>query len=245
MECSKKKMENLVPKKKIYILHGWAYTTEKWPPFIKELESIGFQTVFLHIPGLTAPLEKAWNIDDYVSWLSDSLKNEEGGVTLLGHSNGGRISLAYTLKYPDKVKQLILIGSAGVYHNDPMIKFKRAFFGTLAKLGKSFDSLPFIRRAFYRFVGERDYRDASPIMQETMSNLIAVDLVPKLGQIKCPTLLIWGKHDQATPLSDGKIMKEKIVNSELEIINGARHSPHFTHVEETILIIKKYYEKHL
>jgi pimeloyl-ACP methyl ester carboxylesterase len=41
---------------------------------------------------------------------------------LLGHSNGGRIALAFAEKYPDKVKQLVLIDSAGIYHNEFSIR---------------------------------------------------------------------------------------------------------------------------
>jgi pimeloyl-ACP methyl ester carboxylesterase len=236
----KEAMENI---KKIYILHGWSYTTDKWAPFIGELEKLGCTVKLLHIPGLTSPLEKVWNLDNYVSWLSDTLKMDDTPVTLLGHSNGGRISLSYASRNPDKVAQLILIGSAGVYHKDFFIQAKRNVFGFFAKAGSAFKNIKFIRKVFYRIVGERDYRDANPIMQETMRNLITVDLVPEMSKIKCPTLLIWGENDKSTPLSDGKIMSQKISGSKLAVIKGARHSPQFTHMQDTINIIKDYYGK--
>ena len=228
-------------KKKIYILHGWAYTTEKWQPFVTELERLGFQVVFLHIPGLTAPIDRPWILDDYVLWLHKTLSAENKPVTLLGHSNGGRISLLFAARYPEKIAELILIDSAGVHHDGTKIKIKRAVFGTLAKIGRMFSGVSYIRNFFYKIVGEKDYRDADPIMRETMQNLISVDLVPEMPKIQCPTLLIWGEHDRATPLADGKIMKEKIPHSELAVIAGARHSPQFTHVPQAIEIIKKQY----
>lgn len=236
-------MENLVQNKKIYILHGWSYTTDKWPPFIAELEKLGFSVKLLHIPGLTSPIDKVWTLDDYVSWLSETLKNETAPVTLLGHSNGGRISIRFASRYPEKVEQLILLDSAGVYHKDVGIKLKRAVFGWLAKIGKVFDGIPEVRRFFYKIIGEKDYRDANPIMRDTMRNLITVDLIPEMQNIKCSTLVIWGERDEVTPLSDGKIIKEKISGAKLEVVLGARHSPHFTNVTDVVAVIRNYYAK--
>src|SRR5260221_14279777 len=88
--------------KKIYILHGWAYSTEKWEPFLTLLKKNNFYPVMLKIPGLTAPLNEVWDINNYVTWLEKKLENEKGKVVLLGHSNGGRIALAFSIKCPEK-----------------------------------------------------------------------------------------------------------------------------------------------
>src|SRR3989338_4234164 len=102
--------------KKIIILHGWAYSTDKWRPFIEELKKSGVKSKMIKIPGLTSPLDQVWNLDDYVEWLKKNLSKEKGKVILLGHSNGGRIALAFSAKYPEKVGKLILIDSAGIFH---------------------------------------------------------------------------------------------------------------------------------
>lgn len=224
--------------KKIYILHGWTYATEKWQPFLDVLKDNGFEVVFLKIPGLTEKLDKVWNIETYVEWLNDKLGNEKS-VTIAGHSNGGRIALAFSLKYPEKVKQLILIDSAGIYHRDALITLKRVVFKLVAKMGKKITSSATLRNLLYRVVRENDYKNAPPIVKETMANLIAVDLSPFLVKITTPTLIIWGSDDKITPLKDGKLMHTLIKNSKLEIIDGARHSPQFTHPE---IVIKKIVE---
>ncbi len=228
---------------KIYIVHGWAYTLEKWEPFLSELKALGANPVMLNVPGLTAPIDRPYNLEDYVSWLSECLKNETEPVTLLAHSNGGRICLSYANKNNNKVRNLILIGSAGVYHRGFMISIKRAVFGLLSKIGRPFKKIKFLRYFIYKLAREKDYRDANDIMQKTMSNMISVDVVPFLPEITCSTLLIWGENDGSTPCSDGKIMNALIKNSTLEVIKDARHSPQFTHVKEVVDCIKKYYDK--
>ena len=225
--------------KKIYILHGWAYTTEKWGPFVDGLVKLGYTPVLLKIPGLTAPIDRAWHLDDYVSWLAETLKGETGPVIILGHSNGGRIAVVYAEKFPQKVSRLILVDSAGVYHRDMKTKAKRKFFGAISKLTAPLKKSEFLRRFLYTIIRETDYLHANPIMQETMRNLIAVDLVPVLKHISIPVLLIWGKDDTATPLSDGAIMAKEFPNAKLEIIVGARHSPQFTHVAQVLSTIGK------
>lgn len=222
--------------KKIYILHGWAYDTKKWEPLVAVLKTKNFEPVLLKIPGLTASLDEVWSLDDYVGWLKGVLKDEKQ-VILLGHSNGGRISLAYALKYPEKVSQLILIDSAGIYHNELSLRLKRLFFGTIAKMGKNIKDVKVVRKIFYKFVKERDYEKANPSLRQTMRNLINEDLLPALHRITIPTTIIWGESDKITPLQDGKLMHKEMSKSTLHVIKNARHSPQFTHVQEVAEII--------
>lgn len=231
--------EKMGTMKKIYILHGWAYSTEKWNPFIKELQHRGFEVKLLKIPGLTAPLDEVWKLEDYVKWLKIILDQEKEPVILIGHSNGGRISLAFTYKYHEKVKQLILIDSAGIHRTDLVLKIKRLVFGSLAKAGKVFRYIPVMRKLLYKLVREHDYEKANPILQKTMRNLIKADLSHALQHISVPTTIIWGEKDKITPVKDADKMHEEIENSSLFIIPGAKHSPQFTNVKELVEIIVK------
>lgn len=227
-------------KEKIYILHGWAYSTERWKPFIDKLQKGNIETELLKIPGLTAPLNEVWNIDDYVEWLDKTLSKEKNKLILLGHSNGGLISLAYTLKYPNKVKQLILMDSTGIYHNELPIRLKRFAFASAARIGKKLTNSAAMRKLLYKLARAHDYEKApDKIVQDTMLNLIRTDLKNKFNLIKIPTLIIWGKNDQVTPAADGEVMKNEIKNSSLYIINRARHSPQLTHPNDTAEIIIK------
>lgn len=215
---------------RILVLHGWAYSTEKWDNFIDQLTDSGVKAELLKIPGLTEPTNKAWTLDDYVSWLKKKIGNDK--VVLIGHSNGGRISLAFSVQYPDNVSQLILIDSAGIYHNELPLRLKRFVFHSMAKAGKRLTSSPLLKKLIYKVAKENDYRDADPLTQQTLVNMISIDLKPLLDRIKAPTLIIWGRQDQSTPLSDGQLMHQKIENSQLYVIDEARHSPQFTHTDK-------------
>ena len=215
---------------KIFILHGWSYSTDKWAPFIKLLEAKGIRAQLLEIPGLTAPIDRPWTLDDYVEWLKGKVGKER--AVLVGHSNGGRISIAFTLKYPELVERLILIDSGGIRHNEWPVRFKRFSFMILSKVGKKIINRKFTRDFICRVAGVSDYKEAGSLMRKTMINLISIDLMPKLRKIAVPTFIVWGEKDKITPLSDGKLMHKLIPNSKLYIVKDARHSPQFTHPEE-------------
>ena len=223
---------------KMFILHGWTYSTQNWKPFLKALADAGLKPQLLKIPGLTEKIDRPWNLDGYVEWLNEKIGTHK--AVLIGHSSGGRIALTYTLKYPQKVEHLILIDSAGVYHKELPIRIKRFIFRKIAKWGKRLSTYEGLRSLLYKLTGESDYRKASPLMRQTMQKLISYDLTPKLPQIKIPTLIIWGELDKTTPVDDGRLMHKLIPSSRLHIIRSAKHSPQFTNPKEVVRITKKF-----
>ena len=233
LATNEKKMGTL---NKVYILHGWTYSTDKWKPFVEFLKQKGIDSTLLKIPGLTEKLDKAWKIEDYIEWLKNKVGNK---VILIGHSNGGRIALNFAIKYPDRLDCLILIDSAGIYHDDLAVKTKRYVFKGISKIAKKFTSSEKLRTLLYKVVGETDYKNANPLMRQTMVNLINSDKSLKLDKIIVKTLIVWGEKDQVTPLSDGRIMNRLIKDSKLYIVKEAKHSPQFTHPREVSDIISK------
>ncbi len=211
----------------LIILHGWQSSKEKWSEVREIIEKEGIKVIVPDLPGFKEEnkLERAWDLDDYVVWLKDFSKDKER-FFLLGHSFGGRVSLLFALKHPDKLKGLILVDSAGVAPNDLKKKYISRFAPSLKKL--SF--LPgylFFRKVFYKFVIRKtDYLYVDGVLKETFKKTIARDLTSILPQIETKTLILWGGKDKITPFSHAKLMKEKIENSKMEVFKGIGHNPH-------------------
>ena len=228
----------------IYILHGWTYSKDKWPPLVSLLKKRGLTPILLDIPGLTGEINKPWDIEDYNNWLYKKLEKDlpagrQEKIILIGHSNGGRIVLNFAIKHPEKISKLILIDSAGIYRKDIFLRIKRTVFKAMAKIGKILLPLEIAKSLLYFLAREKDYKNASPNMKKTMLNLIGSDKALKVDRISVPTIIIWGQNDKTTPASDGKILNGKIKNSRLFLVKGARHSPQFTHPEQVSDIILK------
>lgn len=224
--------------KRLYILHGWAYETSKWQPFMEQLRAADFELELLQIPGLTTePLLAAWTIEDYVNWLDGIVG--KGPAIIMGHSNGGRIALNYAVRFPAKVERLILIDSAGIPPTGLKSTVKRSILKGMAKTGKLLTKSPKARQLLYKVAREGDYFQASEVMRQTMANLLASDKHLQVQNVSVPTTLIWGSADTATPLKDGVTMQKKLPKASLNIIDEARHSPQFTHPEKVVEIIKE------
>ena len=183
------------------------------------------------------------------SSISNTKTKKNKQVILTGHSFGGQIAIKYAIKYPEKIDRLILTGAAGIRHK---LTAKQKMLFILAKSGKLIFSLPVINifkipiyKLFWKIARQRkkDYYCASPRMKEIMKNVLVEDLTLILKKIKVPTLLVWGKLDNSTPLSDGNLMNEKIENSELVIFDDANHSLPYQKPEEFIETIKEFIKK--
>ncbi|OGD63286.1 hypothetical protein A2160_02200 [Candidatus Beckwithbacteria bacterium RBG_13_42_9] len=214
----------------LIILHGWTRHHERWQTLIKILRHYGYQVVYLKLPGFTSlPLSRVWTIIDYAGWIKFFLDEQKiKTFSLIGHSNGGRIAAFFAAQNPKGLKKLILIDSAGVKNK---YSFKRTILFPLAKIGNLFFAIPGIayfrdiaRSWLYRIAGEKDYFEAEPKLAKTMVGLINLDLVPYLGKIAHPVLLIWGAQDVTTPLKDALIFKKEVKKARLTVFPGGKHT---------------------
>ena len=71
------------------------------------------------------------------------------------------------------------------------------------------------------------------------------DLTGRLGDIKAPTLIIWGRDDELVPMRHGEVLADAIPNSSLAIIESderqtAGHSPMRYRVETFNLVVRNF-----
>ncbi|MCR5421999.1 MAG: alpha/beta hydrolase [Lachnospiraceae bacterium] len=173
---------------------------------------------------------EAWNVDAYADFFCKFLEALNiKKATLIGHSYGGRIiiKLAARERIPFEIKNIVLIDSAGIM---PKRSFKQKFNIKKYKLIKKIVNIKIVYALFPELIedwknsqGSADYRNASPMMRKCMVMAVNEDLTELLPMIKQDTLLIWGDKDTATPISDAKLMEEKIPNSGLAVLQGCGH----------------------
>ena len=227
--------------RKVYLLHGWSIaknTPEKWQPLQQALAERGVESELLRIPGLTASLDEVWELENYVQWLKQELDRRDANeVLLLGHSFGGQIATQFAATHPQLISRLILIDAAGIRDHSFLPTVKREVFRIVAKIGKVFFQWDWARKLLYLLAREQDYKNAPPLLRRTMSNILDAELHEMYPAVTVPTLLIWGEADSITPLWMGEYMQRHIPEARLEIISDARHSPQYTHVEETADLI--------
>ena len=214
----------------VLILHGWGSNIELHRHMATVL-SQKYRVLMPDMPGFgqsELPSEPL-NVDDYVNFIIEFLKPfEPKKLTLIGHSFGGRVIIKLcSLDLPFEIEKVILIDSAGVM---PKKSAKQKLLQKGIKAGKKLLSsaeekgmMAGAAESFRKMFGSDDYNAAAPVMRATLVNVVNEDLCDLMPNVKCPTLLIWGRNDDATPLSDGQKMEELMPESALIVFDGCGH----------------------
>jgi len=218
----------------ILILHGWGIGSKTWVKVKEILEGRGHKVYAPDLPGFgdsPAP-EKPWSVDDYVRWvLNYCKKNNLSRFFLIGHSFGGGIAVKSASQFPDMIKMLVLV--AAKLRRQKTIRYYGGMIlaraGNLVFYTPLFSFLrPLARKILYKLIGAKDYYklelNKAYIMKETFKKVVKEDLTGHLAKINIPTLIIWGKKDNITPVKDAYLINREVRGSKLEIIENGRHA---------------------
>lgn len=223
--------------KTLYVIHGWTYTVEPWASTIAMLKKHGVNIKMLHVPGLTAPSQKVWTIQDYVDWADQNIPD---GAIALGHSNGGRILLNLLSNKPDKLKHVILLDAAGVYEESK----KRDVARKVSKIMSPLKKVKPLRKVYHKLLGASDYDHAPENMKKTLANMLDSDRKLDMTKVSTPATILWGKMDNVTPPRQAAAMHRRLKNSELKYFENWTHAPYICDPEGLARAICATMEKH-
>ena len=216
--------------KNIVLLHGWGQNTNVMDIIGKKLYK-DFYITNLDFPGFgkSEMLKESLNIYQYEEILEELLsKLKIKNPILIGHSFGGRVAIIYASK--NKTEKLVLLAAPfrKVYKTLPL-KVR------ILKLLKKIPILSKYKDFFKTKIGSKDYKNSTPIMRETLVNIVNEDITENLKQIICPTLLVWGSLDTEVPIEDAKYAQTIMKDAGLVEIQG---STHFAFIEQNDKVIK-------
>ena len=176
-----------------------------------------------------------------------------------GNSMGGWIALRYAIDHPAALASLILLDNAGVNGANESELQKQAADEDynpliLASLEDA-DRLvamvvhkpPFIpaRLKPVLYADGLKYRD----QLDKIFWIIATEgrdhpLNGRLGEVKVPTLIIWGRHDQLLDVSCVPVLEAGIAGSESHIFEHVGHVPMIEDPKATAAVMKGFLAKH-
>lgn len=219
----------------ILIMHGWGRSGREWVKIAQELHKWSGRSVYtVDLPGFGgSSLPNVLTIDQYAQSVVKFC--EYLGITkaiLIGHSLGGRLGIVLAAINSSLVEKLILVDPAGV-------KTKSIKRGVLKFLASIFGWVPSPIRA--KFVGklmDQDYQN-SPALRELYRVVVAKDLRSYLSKIVCPTIVLWGENDPILPLSQTKLYRQLLSDSQIKVVWGAGHDPHIERYDQTLSILQE------
>jgi proline iminopeptidase len=166
-------------------------------------------------------------------------------IDLLGHSYGGALVMAYTARYPQRVKKLLIVDSAAPKWKDTIFLFSQVFpdvnervdsFEFAAQFGDRASIEGGLREYLSMIFWDPDHRDAvlrqvslkgfSRHVNEALdADMGRYDLNPEIAKFRMPVLVITGRYDMnVAPVIAWKIHKA-IPGSRLVIFERSSHLP--------------------
>lgn len=159
-------------------------------------------------------------------------------ATLVGNSLGGWVAASFAHAHPNKVERLVLVGAAGFWPKQPGIaelsrqQLNILSVSSLAAYRETMRWMLYDESILTDELVEQAYaaqltrKDAYTIDRFIESVLRGEDrLDGKLKQIKAPTLVIWGRQDEATPPAIGEAFVREIPGAQAAFLDRCGHMP--------------------
>ncbi|RFA26829.1 hypothetical protein CAI21_16255 [Alkalilimnicola ehrlichii] len=225
----------------VVLLHGFGAFKENWMSMVRFLGR-SFHILIPDIPGFSESNfmpEESYTLDLQAERLSRWFANQQlAPAHWVGNSMGGGIAGIFAARFPEHVKSLTLMNAAGVQGNKQSEIEKHLMRGENPLIPSR---KPEVARMF-EFATERRRQ----LFTVLFAPLLASDMVHRaelnrrlfedmlapaslrsseLGQIRAPTLILWGDCDRVIDVSCTEAFKALIPHAEVTVFPGVGHLP--------------------
>jgi pimeloyl-ACP methyl ester carboxylesterase len=230
----------------LLLLHGMSSSLHTWDSVVLQLATQK-RVISLDLPGfgLTGPSpENTYNFDYYNKFIdSFSRRLQLKRFTLVGNSLGGAIAWNYSLHNPAAISSLILIDAAGYpskgesgslgfkIASTPVINNLLLYATPKALVRKSLETIYYNQDRVTDAQVERFHDMAirqgnrAVALQIFKGSFKTSKSNGQIGQIKAPTLILWGEKDNLISVENARQFNQDIRGSLLEIYPNVGHVP--------------------
>ncbi len=228
----------------LLLIHGTGASLHTWEAWVERLRD-DYVLVRFDLPGhgLTGPAadpEFAYTYPEYAEFTHAFVRAAGlDRVTVAGNSLGGGIAWVFALEHPLSVSHLILIDAAGYPREKSPPIFRLARTPVVGEIMRYVSPRFMIRRNLEQVYGNDAlitdalidrYHDL--LRREgnrgALLKRIRNDRPPpfeRIGEIRHPTLILWGGQDVWIPPEFGERFDEDLPNSKLIFYDDAGHIP--------------------
>jgi pimeloyl-ACP methyl ester carboxylesterase len=232
----------------LVFVHG---LSGSWPNWLENLPHFArsHRVVAMDLPGFghSEMPEEQISIPGYGRML-DELMDQLGvdSATIVGNSMGGFIGAELAIQFPHRVERLVLVSSAGLtverLRNDRALAVLRRlerqlmfWGGWAATRSDALARRPRARRAVMGLVvaqpdklpaaliTEQIRGSGKPGFVDALDALTDYPIRDRLGEIACPTLIVWGSDDRIVPVRDAFEFERLIPDSRKVIYADTGH----------------------
>lgn len=238
----------------VVLLHGSGPGATGWANFSRNIDPLveaGYRVILLDCPGWgkSDSVVNSGSRSDLNARILKSVVDQLdiAKIHLLGNSMGGHSSVAFTLKWPERVGKLVLMGggTGGMSLFTPMptegIKRLNQLYRqpTIENLKLMMDIFVFdtsdltdalFEARLNNMLSRRDHLENFVKSLEANPKQFP-DFGPRLAEIKAQTLIVWGRNDRFVPMDAGLRLLSGIAGSELHIFRDCGHWAQWEHAD--------------
>ncbi len=246
----------------LLLVHGLGTAVEAWQAVIGPF-SAQFRVLAPDLPGfgMSSQPQEGFTLEAGLRFLVEFL-DERGAtaVAVAGTSMGGLLATRLALEHPHRVRRLVMGNAAGLGRELGMMLRLLS----IPCLGEiiTYPTHTTLRRAFGSLFCDRrhlpDHLISAIYRQRCQPGRIAallrvarygidlwgqrphVLLEGRLGQIRQPTLVIWGREDRLIPVAHAYLAARSIPDSRLHIIERCGHMPMLEQPEEYVRAVHSF-----
>jgi pimeloyl-ACP methyl ester carboxylesterase len=231
----------------LLLIHGFLVNHSEFDDVIDALAQ-RFYVIAPDLPGFgdsekPSPSRYAYGIETFAESIADLIAAfGVGRASVIGHSMGGAIGLTLAAHHAELVDRLVLVDALS--YPFPLsfkarlplmpiiggIIFKqlygrsmyRAYFRDDVFSKGAMLPLDRIDAAYDKFNGPSARESAYSVMHAILDTR---PIVARIGRVRAPTLVVWGRDDKIFPLTNGQRLARDIHGASLEVMETG-HSPH-------------------
>ena len=219
----------------VVLIHPVGFDLTYWDRQIEALQP-DYSVVAFDLPGhgRSSGEPQDWSFEYAARTVAGLIETVGAGpVHLAGISFGGMIAQATVLARPDLIRSLTLIGTASAFP-DPV----RAAMRSRAEAVRTGGMAAVLQSSLERWFTPETTRRRPDLIDRVTKTVLSDDpaihaaiwdiiadfnVSERLGEIRCPTLVLVGELDPSTPPSSASALVEGIPNSRMVVLPNTSH----------------------
>lgn len=227
----------------IVLVHGFGANKDHWTQYAAHLTK-DYHVISPDLPGFGESTDDP-ALSYHTQKQADRLRKflKALGVEsfhIAGNSMGGMIALRYVFSYPEDLLSLTLYNNAGVVgtqQSEMEIAYEKGenplaitsvedvdrFMKFIAHVPVSLPTV--FKKQLFKDAKAREVLHNKILFEELGAEALESPFVDRFGEIKTPTLVIWGRYDRVLNVTCADVLSEAIPGCECAIMEDTGHVP--------------------